>query len=79
VRFQLAILRFLPNAEDQLRRVYKLVYENPDLLVAVNMVGREDNERILRFEREMQDHGIAQLGPMPETRSFVCNRYGLCK
>ena len=45
VRFQLAILRFLPNAEDQLRRVYKLVYENPDLLVAVNMVGREDNDK----------------------------------
>jgi len=45
VRFQLAILRFLPNAEDQLRRVYKLVHENPDLLVAVNMVGREDNDK----------------------------------
>jgi adenosine deaminase CECR1 len=45
VRFQLPILRFLPNAEDQLRRVYKLVYENPDLLVAVNMVGREDNDK----------------------------------
>ncbi len=45
VRFQLAILRFLPNAEDQLRRVYKLVYENPDLLVGVNMVGREDNDK----------------------------------
>jgi len=43
VRFQLAILRFLPNAEDQLRHVYKLVHDNPDLLVAVNMVGREDN------------------------------------
>ena len=45
VRFQLAILRFLPNAEDHLRRVYKLVHENPDLLVAVNMVGREDNDK----------------------------------
>jgi adenosine deaminase CECR1 len=45
VRFQLAILRFLPNAEDQLRRVYKLVYEHPGLLVAVNMVGREDNDK----------------------------------
>ena len=45
VRFQLAILRFSPYAEDQLRRVYKLVYENPDLLVAVNMVGREDNDK----------------------------------
>ena len=41
----LPILRFLPNAEDQLRRVYKLVHENPDLLVAVNMVGREDNDK----------------------------------
>jgi adenosine deaminase CECR1 len=40
---------------------------------------REYNERILRFERQMQGRGIAQLGPMPETRSFVCNRYGLCK
>jgi adenosine deaminase CECR1 len=45
VRFQLPILRFLPNAEEQLRRVYKLVHENPDLLVAVNMVGREDNDK----------------------------------
>jgi adenosine deaminase CECR1 len=45
VRFQLAILRFLPIAEDYLRHVYKLVHENPDLLVAVNMVGREDNDK----------------------------------
>ena len=45
VRFQLAILRFLPNAEDQLRHVYKLVQENSDLLVGVNMVGREDNDK----------------------------------
>ena len=40
---------------------------------------REYNERIGRFERQMQRRGIAQLGPMRETRSFVCNRYGLCK
>ena len=40
---------------------------------------REYNERILRFERQMQRRGIAQLGPMPETRGFVCNRYQLCK
>jgi adenosine deaminase CECR1 len=40
---------------------------------------REYNERILRFERQMQRRGIAQLGPMPETGSFVCNRYGLCE
>jgi adenosine deaminase CECR1 len=45
VRFQLTILRFAPDAEDQLRRVYRLVHENPDLLVAVNMVGREDNDK----------------------------------
>ena len=45
VRFQLSILRFLPNAEDRLRRVYQLVHENPDLLVGVNMVGREDNDK----------------------------------
>ena len=40
---------------------------------------REYNERILRFERQMQRRGIEQLGPMPATRAFVCNRYGLCK
>jgi adenosine deaminase CECR1 len=61
VRFQLAIVRFLPNAEDQLRRVYKLVHENPDLLVAVNMVGREDNDkgypaRFLPTLRELRQH-----------------------
>lgn len=39
---------------------------------------REYNERILRFERQMQRHGIAQLGPMPATRSFICSRYQLC-
>jgi adenosine deaminase CECR1 len=58
-RFQLAILRFLPNAEDQLRRVYKLVHENPDLLAGVNMVGREDNDkgypaRFLQTLRELR-------------------------
>ncbi len=45
VRFQVAILRFLPNAEDELRRVYKFVHDNSDILVAVNMVGREDNDK----------------------------------
>jgi hypothetical protein len=40
---------------------------------------REYNERIVRLERQMQRHGIAKLGPMPKTRGFVCNRYGLCK
>ena len=40
---------------------------------------RDYNERILRFERQMQRRGVEQLGPMPETRGFVCNRYGLCQ
>ena len=67
VRFQLAILRFLPNAEDQLRHVYKLVHDNPDLLVAVNMVGREDNDkgypaRFLPTLRELrQQYGGVRL------------------
>jgi adenosine deaminase CECR1 len=57
VRFQIAILRFLPNAEEQLRRAYKLVHDNPDLLVAVNMVGREDNDmgHPARFLPTMRD------------------------
>jgi adenosine deaminase CECR1 len=45
VRFQIFIVRFVPNAEDHLRRVYRLVHEHPDLLVAVNFVGREDNDK----------------------------------
>lgn len=40
---------------------------------------RQYNERILRFERQVQRHGVAKLGPMPVTRGFVCNRYQLCK
>ena len=40
---------------------------------------REYNERISRFERQVQRGGTSQLGPMPETRGFVCNRYGLCR
>ena len=40
---------------------------------------REYDERIARFERQMQKRGVAKLGPMPETRGFVCNRYGLCE
>ena len=38
----------------------------------------EYDERIRRFERRMEDLGVEQLGPMPETRGFVCDRYGLC-
>ena len=45
VRFQLALLRFTPNAEEGLRFLYKFVHDNNDLFVAVNMVGREDNDK----------------------------------
>jgi adenosine deaminase CECR1 len=57
VRFQIAVLRFLPNAEDELRRVYQFVHDNADLFVAVNMVGREDNDKgyPLRFLPALRD------------------------
>jgi len=57
VRFQLAALRFLPNAEEQLRDIYRFVYENSDLWVAVNLVGREDNDKghPRRFLSTMRD------------------------
>lgn len=45
VRFQSAILRFLPNAEDELRQEYAFVAAHRDLWVGVNMVGREDNDK----------------------------------
>jgi len=44
VRFQLAILRFVPQAEAFLDIVYRFVAANEDF-VGVNMVGREDNDK----------------------------------
>jgi len=44
VRLQLALLRFLPNAEQALEALYKIAHAH-DLIVAVNMVGREDNDK----------------------------------
>ncbi|MEO0437832.1 MAG: adenosine deaminase [Pseudomonadota bacterium] len=65
VRLQVAILRFLPSAEDDLRKLYRFVAENNDLFVAVNMVGREDNDkgyplRFLPTLRELRKkyHGV---------------------
>ena len=57
VRLQLPILRFLPNAEEVLRATYKFVHDNDDLFVAVNMVGREDNDKgyPLRFLETLRD------------------------
>ncbi len=45
VRFQLPILRFTPGAEDALRAVYRFIHDNNDVFVALNMVGREDNDK----------------------------------
>ncbi|MBX2848343.1 MAG: hypothetical protein KTR16_08485 [Acidiferrobacterales bacterium] len=45
VRLQLSLLRYLPNAEEILEVLYKFIHENTDLFVAVNMVGREDNDK----------------------------------
>jgi adenosine deaminase CECR1 len=45
VRFQNALLRFLPNAEQRLRDLYAITDRYRDLYVGVNMVGREDNQK----------------------------------
>jgi adenosine deaminase CECR1 len=57
VRMQVSILRFLPNAEDQLRFVYRYVHDHNDLFVAVNIVGREDNDKgyPMRFLETLRD------------------------
>ena len=57
VRLQLPILRFLPNAEDILRFTYQFVHDNSDIFVAVNMVGREDNDKgyPLRFLETLRE------------------------
>ncbi len=56
-RFQAAILRFRPNAEDSMRTIYKFVHDNSDIFVGVNMVGREDNAKgyPLRFLPTLRD------------------------
>ncbi|MDP8983720.1 MAG: adenosine deaminase [Pseudomonadota bacterium] len=45
VRFQNALLRFTPNAEQRLRELYAITDRYRDLYVGVNMVGREDNQK----------------------------------
>jgi len=41
------------------------------------LLARYDSD-IGRFEREMRRFGIAKLGPMPDTRRFICTHYKLC-
>ncbi|HEY2675947.1 MAG TPA: hypothetical protein VGI65_03190 [Steroidobacteraceae bacterium] len=45
VRFQNALLRYLPDAEQRLRDLYAITDRYRDLYVGINMVGREDNEK----------------------------------
>ena len=56
VRFQLSALRFHPEAEQVVRRIYQLASEHADI-VAVNLVGREDDDRghPLRFLDTFRD------------------------
>jgi len=61
VRLHYALLRFLPNAEDDLKWMYEYVATHPELYVAVDMVGREDNDkghplRFLSTLRELRHH-----------------------
>ncbi|MFK7913214.1 MAG: adenosine deaminase [Pseudomonadales bacterium] len=65
VRFQIAILRFTPNAEQFLEVVYRFVAANDDF-VGINMVGREDNDkgyplRFLQTLRKMR----SEVGDVP--------------
>ena len=59
LRLQLAVLRFLPNAEQALEEEYEFVAANRDLFVGLNLVGIEDNghgypRRFLEKFREMR-------------------------
>jgi adenosine deaminase CECR1 len=45
VRLQASVLRFLPDAERVLAEQYAFVARHRDLFVAVNLVGREDEDR----------------------------------
>ncbi|MBI3523035.1 MAG: adenosine deaminase [Betaproteobacteria bacterium] len=61
VRFQTFVLRFLPNAEEQLKQQYAFVDKHRDMFVGINFVGREDNAkgyplRFLPTLRELRKH-----------------------
>lgn len=57
IRMQLSLLRFTPDAEETLKTLYEFVFNNRDLWVAVNMVGREDNDKgyPLRFLETLRE------------------------
>jgi adenosine deaminase CECR1 len=45
VRFQLPVIRFLPQAERAIESAYALIDRHRDLYVGINLVGREDNDK----------------------------------
>ena len=45
VRFHYALLRFTPDAEKNLESMYRFVDQHRDMYVAIDMVGREDNDK----------------------------------
>ncbi len=51
VRFQITIIRFRPDAEQRIEDAYRFLDANRGLFVALNMAGREDNDKghALRF------------------------------
>ena len=44
VRFQYCVIRFLPDAEDDVARAYAFVEQHRNLWVGINMAGREDRQ-----------------------------------
>ncbi|WP_269525733.1 adenosine deaminase family protein [Coraliomargarita parva] len=59
MRFQVVIIRFLPEAEDHVRRAFEFIDKHRDLFVGINMAGREDEgkgqaARFTEVYREMQ-------------------------
>ncbi|MEO0574090.1 MAG: adenosine deaminase [Pseudomonadota bacterium] len=66
VRLQLMLLRFAPDAEASLRNLYALAVNNRDILVGLNMAGREDNDkghprRFLNVLRELRQQSALPL------------------
>ena len=45
VRLQLVLLRFRPDAEQDLKHLVQIATDNSDLVVGLNMAGREDNDK----------------------------------
>jgi len=66
VRFQVVVIRFLPNAEQRVAAAYDFVDRHRDLFVGINMAGREDNNkghprRFLEIYRQMR-HRYSGVG-----------------